>query len=435
MGGEGGTPVPTGGAAVAASGGAAGSAGVAGGKGGKGGAAPLEGGAGGAAPFEGGASGSSGGEPQPLEPFVAVDCFPGFTMEEEGLSFDGRFAAVLEVGAGALPTGLALLDRKSGLPFPIETASTDLDPPALSGDASRLLYGAGQGNQSRAFIWDRASEQVIADYLVGDKVGGALGFDGRFLGLITRDQALTSPPPPVQGGAVLVDLKSRSALLASITPNGTTSSDYSRFVDISDDGERVVFASPATDLAPGKTGHSWDVYLYTRSAKATTLVSRRPDGGFANGYSYGPRISGDGRFVVFQSAASDIVEHDDIDTPDVLIVELDTGITMSPTVQQPGADIPKNLSRDGRFVVFSSDGAHAPADDNATYDAWVYDRLLDKLEVASVDRTGAPLTAGGSAVAISGDGNVVAFLTTSPELVDDPSGPGILCFAARSASE
>jgi hypothetical protein len=388
------------------------------------------GGTSGSAPLEGGAGGSGVVELQPPEPFVAVDCYPGFTMEEEGLSFDGRFAAVLAMGPGAEPTGLALIDRESGVPQTIATASTDLDPPSIAGDASRLLYGAGLGNTSRAYIWERASEEVVADYLVGDLVTGALSFDGRFLGFRTRDAAITSPPPNFQGGAVVVDIDSGNAILASITPSGASATRYSSFVDISDDGQRVVFASPATDIAPGKTGNSWDVYLHTRGGP-TSLLSRRPDGGFADAYSYRPRISGDGHIVTFESGASDILEGDVADTPDVIVIEVDTGLTVSPTVQQLGTNTVQNLSRDGRFIVFSSNSALAPGDGNAAMDALVYDRLLDKTEVASVDRTGAPLSVGAGAVAISGDGNVVAFVTASPELVE-PNQLGVLCFAART---
>ena len=93
------------------------------------------GGAGGAVPVEGGAGGTPAVVPEPPEPLAAVDCYPGLTMEEEGLSFDGRYAAVLQSGApGELP-GLALLDRETGLPLVIETVGTDPDPPSLSGDA------------------------------------------------------------------------------------------------------------------------------------------------------------------------------------------------------------------------------------------------------------------------------------------------------------
>jgi hypothetical protein len=75
---------------------------------------------------------------------------------------------------------------------------------------------------------------------------------------------------------------------------------------ISADGHTVAFASRATNLVARDRNKASDVFLYDVDTRAVTLVSRGASGGTANGTSLNPAISGDGRFVAFQSDASDM---------------------------------------------------------------------------------------------------------------------------------
>jgi Tol biopolymer transport system component len=76
---------------------------------------------------------------------------------------------------------------------------------------------------------------------------------------------------------------------------------------ISRDGRYVAFVSQATNLARGDRNRSADVFLRDLHARTTTVVSRRAEGGTANGPSGSPAISAEGRFIAFQSEASDLV--------------------------------------------------------------------------------------------------------------------------------
>jgi hypothetical protein len=76
---------------------------------------------------------------------------------------------------------------------------------------------------------------------------------------------------------------------------------------ISRDGRYVAFVSQASNLARGDRNRSADVFLRDLHAQTTTVVSRRADGGTANGPSGNPAISAEGRFIAFQSEASDMV--------------------------------------------------------------------------------------------------------------------------------
>jgi Tol biopolymer transport system component len=86
---------------------------------------------------------------------------------------------------------------------------------------------------------------------------------------------------------------------------------------ISGDGRYVVFVSEASNLLNDDQNQASDVLLYDRETETLRWVSRGADGGSANGESTTPVISADGRFVAFQSDASNLVcakrcpEHDE----------------------------------------------------------------------------------------------------------------------------
>ncbi|MBM7517839.1 PD40 domain-containing protein [Nocardioides nitrophenolicus] len=95
--------------------------------------------------------------------------------------------------------------------------------------------------------------------------------------------------------------------LVSHRPGGATAGDQaSTDASISADGRFVVFESTATDLLPGGSGGLWQVYLWDRTTDALTLVSHRADGTPGLASSRDPAISGDGRYVTFQSGANQL---------------------------------------------------------------------------------------------------------------------------------
>jgi Tol biopolymer transport system component len=86
--------------------------------------------------------------------------------------------------------------------------------------------------------------------------------------------------------------------------------------DISADGQRVVFTSDAPDLVPGDHNRTADVFLHDLKLHQTTRVSVDSAGGEIcerrprQVCNYGPAISGDGRYVTFESKAADVVPND-----------------------------------------------------------------------------------------------------------------------------
>jgi Tol biopolymer transport system component len=200
---------------------------------------------------------------------------------------------------------------------------------------------------------------------------------------------------------------------------------------ISANGRYIVFQSDAPNLVPGDTNRVADVFLHDRASGVTKRVSLGAHGQ-ANGASGFATISANGRFVAFQSAASNLVARDTNRIVDVFVRDLATGKTSRVSVSsrrvQAGCkggceSTEPALSADGCFVAFESSATNlVPGDTNKLADVFVRDRRTGRTERVSVTskgkQAGADRTNNGSnAPSISGDGRYVAFHSADSNLV------------------
>ena len=110
---------------------------------------------------------------------------------------------------------------------------------------------------------------------------------------------------------------------------------------ISADNRYVVFASPSGQIVAGDTNGRQDIFLRDRATRITMLVSRAFDGSPANAESVMPRISANGRYVVFVSNATNLVPMADTNGfADVFVRDLQTGVTSLVSVSSAG--VPAN---------------------------------------------------------------------------------------------
>jgi len=143
----------------------------------------------------------------------------------------------------------------------------------------------------------------------------------------------------------------------SVSSDGTQSNgDSALDVDISGDGRFVVFASGATNLVAGDSNGRIDIFLHDRQLGTTVRLSQTNAGVAANADCTEPSISADGRFVAFTSAANNLVAGDVNSRIDIFRLELATGVLLiasSAGVTQGNdtSGIP-SVSADGRFVLF-----------------------------------------------------------------------------------
>ncbi len=138
---------------------------------------------------------------------------------------------------------------------------------------------------------------------------------------------------------------------------------------ISADNRYVVFASGASNLVPGDTNGQLDVFLRDLQAGTTIRISRGIGGVEANGSSFGPSISSDGRFVAFTSNASNLVVGDLNNSEDVFVHDLVNGTTVLVNVRDDDDRVLANgrsalgaISADGQQIVFVSSATNLSDD-------------------------------------------------------------------------
>lgn len=191
---------------------------------------------------------------------------------------------------------------------------------------------------------------------------------------------------------------------------------------ISANGRYLVFTTPAA-LVSGDTNGVYDVYQYDRMLNVFTLISVNPAGVAGNGLSLWGSVSGDGRSVVFESAATDLVAGDGNGKSDIFVRDLRTGTTSIVTPAGNGHSRTPRLSADGRWVAFVSEASNLVAGDtNAAPDVFAFDRQSGQTQRVSV-RSGGAQSQGVPLYmtrppSVSADGQKIAFTSLAGDLVD-----------------
>lgn len=159
---------------------------------------------------------------------------------------------------------------------------------------------------------------------------------------------------------------------------------------ISADGLVIAFYSLATNLVPRDMNGWTDVFVRDRAVGTTERISVASDGTEANGPSFYPSISADGRFVAFQSTASNLVPGDTNGVSDIFVHDRLTGTTERVCGLQGNAfSLSASISPDGNFVAFASLASNfVPNDTNRHVDVFVCDRAGGTIQRASVASDG-----------------------------------------------
>jgi hypothetical protein len=144
----------------------------------------------------------------------------------------------------------------------------------------------------------------------------------------------------------------------SVSSAGEQTNDWSLLGAVSADGRFMAFECPASNLVPGDTNGAWDVFVHDRTTGATERVSVSSDGEQANALSgyHKIAISADGRFVAFDSPATNLVAGDTNSGWDVFVHDRATGATERVSVNSDGEEadgrpsFAAGTSKDGRFL-------------------------------------------------------------------------------------
>ncbi|MGH2537869.1 MAG: TolB family protein, partial [Candidatus Promineifilaceae bacterium] len=196
----------------------------------------------------------------------------------------------------------------------------------------------------------------------------------------------------------------------SIASDGAQGNDGSYYPSISADGRYVAFYSDAWNLVGGDTNGTWDVFVHDRDTGQTSRVSVASDGAQGDNHSGAPSISADGRYVAFNSVASNLVGGDTNGAYDIFVHDRDTGQTSRVSIASDGAQgnessgVPA-ISADGRYVAFYSEASNlVGGDTNGYLDVFVHDRDTGQTSRASVASDGAQANGASYFPAISADG-------------------------------
>ena len=211
----------------------------------------------------------------------------------------------------------------------------------------------------------------------------------------------------------------RTTVIASMDSNGTLGDGESGRATIDASGDRVAFSSLASNLVYGSSDSTrdWDVFIRYVSSAETDPVSVGTSHLFPNGDSSGSTISPDGNFVQFGSNASDLVKFDANGiVRDVFMWNLNTWTDKTTFVSALPPDgegndysLARSISANGRYVAFESVATNlVPFDNNGHQDVFVADRTTGAIVRVSVSSTGAEGNGDSVGGSLSGDGRFVA---------------------------
>ena len=390
---------------------------------------------------------------------VTVDGTPAAGMSgRPTISTDGRFVAFsssaqnLVRGDGNSVSDIFVRDRRTGVTTRVSVDSAGREAnaasgnPSISGDgrfvvfesrATNLVPGDTNGFQdiflrdlvtgetsriNSPSIFEQANADSFSPVISAD--GQRIAFDSDASNIWSGDSNGVSDVFELQWGDSFINR-------ISVDPNFREADGRSWGPSISADGRYVSFTSDADnlDLRPD-TNHASDVFVHD-GAFGTSLVSRGVDARQGNSTSRNASISADGRHIVFESYASNLVPDDTNGRPDLFTAKWAYWSTISrvnvdPTGAVAGGSVGtrSSISADGRYVAFSSgQDSLAPGDSNGLWDVLVRDAVAGTTSLVSVADNGTQGNDFSEEPAITPDGRQVAFKSYASNFVPDVPRP------------
>ncbi|MEG3927831.1 calcium-binding protein [Microcoleus sp. D3_18a_C4] len=315
--------------------------------------------------------------------------------------------------------------------------------PSISGDGRFVVFAsdaanlvAGDTNGSRdIFVRDTRSNTTtrVSVDSAGNQGNGisnpplskpSISADGRFVAFVSTASNLVPGDTNIRDDIFVRDLSTNTTTRVSVDSAGNQGNNNSISTSISGDGRFVAFSSDATNLVPGDTNSSTDIFVRDLLTNTITRASVDSAGNQGNGLSGFPSISADGRFVAFSSIAANLVPGDTNNNTDIFVRDLSTNTTTRVSVDSAGNQANNNsfaiasISDDGRFVAFNSAAANlVPGDTNGSRDIFVRDTRANTTTRVSVDSAGNQGNDISFSTSISANGQKVTFDSNAANLV------------------
>jgi Tol biopolymer transport system component len=253
----------------------------------------------------------------------------------------------------------------------------------------------------------------------------SISADGRYVAFESQATNLVSNDTNGFWDVFVHDTQTGQTIRVSVASDGTEGNGNSVFPSISADGRYVAFTSRATNLVEGDTNGFADIFVHDTQTGQTIRVSVASDGTEGNSFSLVPSISADGRYVAFESHATNLVAGDTNDLQDIFVHDTQTGQTIRVSVASDGTESDNrsfgaSTSADGRYVAFYSEATNLVSNDtNGFWDVFVHDTQTGQTIRVSVASDGTEGNNDSFTAAISADGRYVAFWSYATNLVSD----------------
>ena len=248
--------------------------------------------------------------------------------------------------------------------------------------------------------------------------------DGRFIAYVSVADNILAGDDNGVADIYLYDGSTHETTLVTRTPTGAVANAGGGDPSISADGRYIAYMSYSTDLLPGvgRSGTS-QIYRYDRVTNTTKFVSKARDGSTPHNYSWYPAISASGRYVVYATPAGSVVNGDRNGRSDIVRYDavLDRARKVSnikgtadPTDQD---SFQPSISRDGRYVVFQSRATNL-VDDPGPYDTiYLVDMQTEQFTQVSRGADGGPPDSFSDFPEISDNGRWVTYESYATNIV------------------
>lgn len=301
----------------------------------------------------------------------ANDTSGGGFRDGPAISADGRFVAFISWATNLVP------GDTNGFP--------DVFVHDRDADENGLFDEPGGIRTTRVSVPNLADQGTLgteADCSSGEELSmNAINADGRFVAFNSCAANLVLGDTPAARKVFLHDRQTGATLRVG--------GGWDAWPSLSADSRFVAFGS-LSDLVSDDTNGRWDIYVYDRGAGTISRVSVSSAGVQGDGDSFTPSISADGRFVSFESNATNLVDGDTNTRNDIFVHDRQERTTIRVSVATDGTEgnnvsgefWHSPLSADGLVVAFVSQASNlVPGDTNESRDVFVRDREVESPEL------------------------------------------------------
>ncbi|MFH1769189.1 MAG: PKD domain-containing protein [Parcubacteria group bacterium] len=329
------------------------------------------------------------------------------------------------------------VERVSVSTHGIEGNSHVTGNPSLSADGGYVAFSSSasnlvpedNNNAPDVFVYNRFNRELeIVSLSNSGELGNGpsslpqISSDGRYVSFYSDATNLVNGDTNNTLDIFVRDRVSNTTERVSISPDGLYDGASVGPSSISSDGRFVVF-SGAFDR------NISDVWVRDRHIGTTRLVSVSPNGIRTNMHSHASHrsVSSDGRFIVFRSYASNLISNDYNGWGDVFLKDMDTNQIELVSVSNEGILGNYNsgnptMDAQGLYVVFESGASNLTSgDNNQYYDVFVRDIQNEVTRLVSYNNLMLSANYGAGGPVISSDGNIIAFVSKSSDIVDNDS--------------